>query len=146
MITAEAVAIFSTVISFVSLLLVILRLHSDGDQRRLESLIRIYDINRQLLTLGFSHPVLFGVLQDSKEVDPTWERHYLQLWLNQMALIHAYRKRGFFSDDLRSSLERDVREFMLMDNMQKHWKENRDVYPASFRHYVNSLTRRSAEG
>ena len=136
----------SLVFSFVSIFLVIFQLHNNTEQRKIESLIQIYDINRQLLTLGFSTPELFDVLHDGKNSDPLQERHYLQLWLNQMALIYAITRRGFFPPDQRDSLERDMREFLAQDNMRRHWQSFRYCYPVSFQQFVDGLVIPTTKG
>lgn len=131
------------VFSFISIFLVIFQLHGHTEQRKIESLIQVYDINRQLLMLGFSTPELFDILQGSQNTDPVWERRYLQLWLNQMALINAIQDRGLFSAEQRESLERDMRDFLALDNMRRHWQSYRGYYPASFQTYVDSLIKTS---
>ena len=142
----DYVASVSVVLSFVSIFLVIFQLHNNTEQRKIESLIQIYDINRQLLTLGFSMPELFDVLHGSKNSDPIQERHYLQLWLNQMALIHAITRRGFFPQDQQDSLERDMREFLAQENMRQHWRLFRHCYPVSFQNHVDALVTTAAKG
>lgn len=132
-------AAVSVVISFVSIFLVVFQLHNHTEQRKLESLLQIKDINRQLLALGFANPELFEILHDSKEVDPVLERRYLQLWFNQMALIHAIHRRGLFPDELRESLERDMRDFLKLENMRTHWRRYGNFYPTSFQQFVDGL-------
>ncbi len=110
-----------------------IQLRDHNRQRKLESEIRVYDVNRELLKLGFDRPELFEILEDAEEVDPVWERRYLQLWLNQLTLIFAMHKRGYFKDELESSLVRDNKDFMLLNNMRHHWQGYRKYYPASFR-------------
>ena len=69
MTTDQYVAMFSAAVSFLGLLLVVLQLREGTEQRKLESQIHIYDINRKLISLGFSHPELFDVLKDGKGID-----------------------------------------------------------------------------
>ena len=64
------VSLFSAAISFAGLLLVVLQLRDSNRQKEAESLVELYDINRQLLSLGFSHPQLFTILEDAKNADP----------------------------------------------------------------------------
>jgi len=70
MTTDQYVAVFSAAISFFGLLLVVIQLRDSNEQRKLESQIRLYDITRELISLGFSNPQLFEVLKDSENVDP----------------------------------------------------------------------------
>ena len=136
--SSEVLAAFSTLISFISILLVVLQLRGHLRQRRLESLIRIYDINRELLSLGFDHPELFEILSDVDRVDPVRERRYLQLWLNQLALIFATHRHGLLDRELEASLSRELREFMSQQNMRMHWKSQRALLPE----IVSSICRR----
>ncbi len=133
------IAIFAATVSFVGLLLVVVQLRDSTDQRRLESILQIYGVNREIITLGFANPELFQILH-GQEADPLVERHYLQLWFNHFALIHNFKDRKFFPVDLRESLERDIRYFMEEDNAQRHWQQNRTYYPAAFQSYIDHLT------
>jgi hypothetical protein len=78
------VSVFSALLSFVGLILVVIQFRRATTQREAESLVKLADINRELLSLGFDHPQLFPILEDSPKVDPVLERRYLQLWLNQL--------------------------------------------------------------
>jgi hypothetical protein len=126
------------ILGFCGLLLVVWQLRDGQRQRESSSLVEIYDINRELLTLGFSHPQLFDVL-DGKSADPVWERRYLQLWLNQLSLIHTYLQRSVFEPELEEWLEREVADFMTLPNVQRHWQQHRPFYPASFQRMVDDM-------
>jgi hypothetical protein len=133
------VRLLSPAIAFAGFLLVILQLRRGTKQRELDSLVKIYDINRQLITLGFSHPQLFAVLQDSTSPDPVWEKHYLQLWLNQLSLVHSYMYESIFKREIKDSLIRDLSDFMVMDNMQRHWLRYKTAYSAPFQKFVDGI-------
>ena len=133
------VSLFSAAISFVGLLFVAVQIRDSTRQRESDSLVKIYDINRELLSLGFSHPQLFAILNDSDHADPIWERRYLQMWLNQLSLIHTYVKRAAIRGELKDSLEQNVRDFMTMKNMRRQWHERGTAYPASFQKLVNDM-------
>lgn len=124
------------------LLLVVVQIRASTRQRESESLVEIYDINRQLLSLGFSHPQLFAILEDAKDVDPVWERFYLQLWLNQLSLIHLYLKRSVFDHELQDFLQREIADFMTLTNVQKHWQQRGAFYPASFKKLVGEIIKK----
>ena len=135
----EFVPLVSVLISFVSVCLVVVQLRHYSVERNLESLIQVHETNRELLTLGFSNPELFEILMDSDNVNPVWEKRYLQLWLNQLSLIHAFQTRGIFREDLREALKRDIRDFMAQQNMRKHWRGNGHYYSASFRSFIEKI-------
>lgn len=141
MTTDQYVAAFSAAMSFFGFLVVAFQLRDNTAQRKLESQIRLYDINRELISLGFSHPQLFEVLKDAEGVDATVERRYLQLWLNQLSLIHAFKGRGVFGTEYQKSCEADLRDMMSMSNMQRQWRGHGEYYPASFQKSVNDILR-----
>lgn len=132
------VSLLSAVISFLGLLLVVLQLRDGNKHQEMASLVEIYDINRQLISLGFSHPQLFAILRDATNADPVWERRYLQLWLNQLSLIYSYLRRSVFEDELKEWLERDIADLMTMENMRRHWQRHGAFYPASFQEMINN--------
>lgn len=138
MVHFDYVSATALVVSAISLSLVLAQLYDTIAQRKIDANIRISDINRELLTLGFNHPMLFDVLR-GEPTDPIVERRYLQLWFNQFLLIYTYQARGLFRSEHRESLGRDIRDFLRFQNVQRHWREFRQYYPASFQDFVNTL-------
>jgi hypothetical protein len=126
-------------LTFAGLLFVAWQMRDANKQSKLESQIRLQDVNRELVSLGFSRPELFEVLKDGKNVDPNAELYYLQLWLNQFCLFDALSKSGNLKPDVRESLEVDFRDMMGMENMRRHWKKFGKFYPASFQELVNDI-------
>src|SRR5208282_328765 len=105
----QCISIISALIALAGLLFVAKQLHDANNQTKLASQIQLYDITRELLSLGFSNPVLFEVLTDKKGVNPVLEQRYLQMWLNQLSLIHSFQRRGAFEPDVQESFDRDLR-------------------------------------
>lgn len=138
----QSIALFAAIVSFVGLVFVGLQLREATKQQRSQSLVKIYDINRELISLGFDHPLLFMILQDGHGVDPVWERRYLQLWLNQFSLIHSYLRNSMFEPELKDSLERDIEDFFKMKNARKHWHEHGAFYPPSFQFFANEVIKK----
>jgi hypothetical protein len=138
MVDFQYIAAVSLMLSFVSISLVLVQLYDNITQRRIDANIRISDINRDLVSLGFAHPTLFAVLHGEAS-DPIVERRYLQLWFNQFLLIYTYQARGLFRSEHRESLGRDIGDFLKLQNVQSHWREFRQYYPSSFQGFVNSL-------
>ena len=95
------VALASAVISFTGLLLVVIQLRDSTRQQQSQSLVEIYGMNRELITLGFSHPELFAILADDKHSDPVLQRRYLQLWLNHFSLVNAYLNQSLVKGELK---------------------------------------------
>lgn len=144
----QAIAIFSVIVAFISAIisfagvrLLVRQLRDTTSKREMESQFAVYDINRQLLSLGFSHPQLFDVL-DNKAVNPHSERYYLQLWLNQFAQIHAYHQRAVIRGELKDSFDRDLADFISMENARRHWQKYGQFYPTSFQNYVNDILKK----
>ncbi len=127
------------VISFLGFVVVIIQLRDTNRQTKLESQIHIHEITRDLISLGFSNPQLFEVLKNSTHVDRTVEARYLQLWLNQLSLIHSFRQTGAFEKDVQDSFETDFRDIVRMPNMRRHWSAVEKYYPASFQRSVNEI-------
>jgi hypothetical protein len=123
----------------VSVLIVAWQVRDATKQRKLESQIRLYDINRDLISLGFSKPELFKILKDETGVDATVQRRYLQMWLNQLCLVDAFKRSGGFTKDVEESFETDIRDMMLLENMRDHWQAYGKYYPASFQESVNNI-------
>src|SRR5580658_5768308 len=104
-------------LTFVGLLFVAWQMRDGNRQQKMDSHIRLYDINRELLSLGFSKPELFEILkEDGHKVDPTLMRRYLQLWLNQLCLVDAFKRSGVFEKDVGESFDTDLRDMMLLPN------------------------------
>ncbi|GEM_PF-2607585 len=128
-----------TLVTLAGFLLVAWQMRDGNRQRKIESQIQLQAVNRELLTLGFSNPELFKVLEDAEDVDPKIETYYLQLWLNQFCLFDALSRSGGFKRDVRDSLEIDFRDMMQMNNMRRLWKKCGKFYPASFQESVNDI-------
>jgi len=136
----HSIAVFSTVIAVLALVAgiggfvtVILQLRDAARQRESESLVEIFDINRQLLSLGFAYPHLFAIVNDAEHADPVLEGRYLQLWLNQFSLIRSYLKHSVLRGELKENLERDLSDFMTMQNMRRHGQCYGTFFPPRFR-------------
>ena len=64
------------------------------------------------------------------------------MWLNQLSLSHAYLQRSVLQPELKESLERNLADFLTMQNMQRHWQHYGTFYPASFQKCVNDLLKK----
>ena len=133
------VAVFSALISFAGLLLVVIQMRESTKQQRSQSLVEIYGMNRELISLGFSHPKLFAVLADAKTADPVLERRYLQLWLNHFSLVNSYLNMSVLKGELKESLVRDLTDFLTMKNARHHWQTYGKFYPESFQKLVGDI-------
>lgn len=117
-------AAVSAVVSVVSLLTVFVELRSGRLQRKAESLIQVYDANRELLTLGFDKPELFDVIGTGD-----YGHRYLQLWVNHIALIVELRRQNLFSPTQWKALDNDIGYFVENPKFRLIWPEIRMFYP-----------------
>lgn len=136
------VSLVSACISFAGLIFVALQLRDSNRQRESESMVKLYDINRQLLTLGFSHRALLKVLEDQPIDDALSEKRYLQLWLNQLSLSHAFLRHSVIQPELKDELRRNMEDFMTMKNMRNHWRIYGAFYPQSFQKAVEEILKK----
>ncbi len=133
-------------VSIITGLVVVAKQQHDGNRdRRLNSQIQLYNINRELISQGFSHPQLFDILVDKAKVDPVLERRYLQLWLNQLSLLHSFKIQGVMQKEVAESFDADLHDIMGMSNMQRHWDHYAKYYPASFQASVNQLLHKAGQ-
>jgi hypothetical protein len=134
----QGIGLFSAIISFTGLLLVVMQLRDTAKTQVSQSLVEIYDINRQLISLGFSHPHLFDVLA-GKPTDRVLERRYLQLWFNHFSLVDSYIRQSVLKGDLKESLVRDLTDFMHLKNARHHWDTYAAFYPESFQTLIGDI-------
>ena len=126
------------IVSGCSLLLVGIQVKLLRNQLRLDALIRLKDINRELLVLGFTHPELFEVL-NGNAIDPEKEKRYLQLWLNQIDVIWHGLKSNLFTKDYEAGLRRDISDMFQLESMRKHWNIASVYYSRGFVKYINRI-------
>lgn len=136
------IALLTFVVGCAGLATVIIQLRDAARQREADSMVKLFDINRELLSLGFSHHGLFKVLEDQPTADGLSEKRYLQLWLNQLSLMHSYAQQAINQPELKESLDRNLIDFFTMKNMRHHWNEFGRFYPASFQRRVTEIIER----
>ncbi len=126
-------------LTFIGLAFVAWQIYESNHQRKLESQIRMHDINRELIAMGFSKPELFEILKDTDKAAPELERWYLQLWLNQLSMFYSLKTAGIMQKDYQESVQRDFHDMFQKSNMRRHWQAFGKYYPASFRKAVNAI-------
>ena len=135
MVHSDFIAVAALAVSIISFLI---QFRHASEQKKIDAEMRVKETNRQLSTLGFSHPELFKVLDD-QPASARIERAYLQLWLNLYEQIFLDGKRGAFSREFYEGLKRDMRAFFSQKNMQRHWQEHKIYYQTPFQNYANLL-------
>ena len=133
------VSVFGTVIGFCGLLFVGLQFRQGNRQRESDSMVKLYDINRELLTLSFHFPQLLDLLEDKDIPDRRMQKRYLQMLLNQMEQFFSFSRNAMRDKELKESVERNLVDFLSMRTMQEHWKESGSFYTASFQRHVNAI-------
>jgi hypothetical protein len=141
------------VLSFIGLRFVAIQIRGANRQqevanheRKIESQIRMHEINRELISMGFDKPELFEVLNDTGKVDHEVERRYLQLWLNQLSMFYSLKTAGDMQKDFAESCDRDLRNMFKKANMRRHWKDVEAYYPVSFQNAVNAIIDETGNG
>ena len=120
----------------VSLAVVFWELRQGRKQNRTGALIQIYDINRQLLGMGFDRPEFFQAIGGSAGEEET-VRRYLQLWLNQIALIVHLHDQGLLTRSQWHSLQVDIECLFEKSELKNLWSEFRPFYPEPLRSFLD---------
>ena len=134
---SEIIAVTSTAVSLASLLIVFWELRAGRKQKKATALIQVYDINRQLMSMGFDKPALFAAIGSDTREDEI-QRRYLQLWLNQIALIVELRNQRLFSSAQWESLETDIAYFVENPRFRRDWPKFRRFYPRHFQAFLDA--------
>jgi hypothetical protein len=138
----QGIALSSTIVSVFALLFLAVQVRDGTRQQRSDSLVKILDANRELISLGFSHPELFRVLAGDPKTDPVFSQRYMQLFLNQFSLVHTFLELSMLRGEMRDNLGRDIAEFMAIPAMRQQWEKYGHLYPVSFQTYVNHLLKK----
>ncbi len=112
-------------------------------QIRLDCLIRITAVNREILSLGFNDPELFRVLNGDR-IDSEKEKRYLQLWLNQIENIWQAQQSQLFQRDHFRALRRDIADMFQLKSMQEHWRKTSQYYSVGFCLFIDQIIRDAA--
>ena len=122
--------------SLVSLAVVFWELRQGRKQNRTGALIQIYDINRQLLGMGFDRPEFFCAIGGTSG-EGEMVRRYLQLWLNQIALIVHLNDQGLLTRSQWHSLEVDIECLFETSELKNLWSDFRPFYPEPLRSFLD---------
>jgi hypothetical protein len=134
-----------TLVAFAGFVIVAWQLWKANKQSKLDSQIRMHDINRELISMGFDKPELFEVLKDTNRADPELEQRYLQLWLNQLSMFYSLKTAGEMQRDFEDSCDRDLRDMFGKANMRRHWDKFGKFYPASFQKAIDAIIHKAGQ-
>lgn len=128
----EWIAIISVVVALLSLAA---QQHWTRRQAKADALIKICESNRELLALGIANPRLLGII-GSNDLEAEVHRRYCQLWLNQVELMFRLRRPLSLMEEHWQGTMSDMRGFMEIPAMRRHWDGNRQYYGVDFQRFV----------
>ena len=122
----------------------LLRLFLLRRQLKLDALIRIMDSNRQIVALGFEHPVVWAALEGKAGAflaeEALAHRRYLQLWMNHMQIMWAAWQLGLVAGCEWEAYRLDMTESLRIKALQEHWARVAPFYPEGFRRLIADLS------
>lgn len=127
----EWVAVASVVVALVSLAI---EQRLTRQQSKADVKARHYDRMQTLILCALDDPSLLEAISGGSGED---ERHrrYRQLWLNHVEMI--FRQRQFFDRRHWQGTLNDIRSFVNMPVMRKHWIDSRQFYAEDFRNFMD---------
>lgn len=141
--TATIIAILALLISVVVTLFTERQVSLLNRQLRLDSLIKISDSNREIISIGFERPELWKVFYDSSKNDNGHQteeiKRYLQLWFNHMHIIWKAWSLGLLDKHEWAACRTDMLEFLAVDSLRQHWTDSSRFYPQPFQSFIDSL-------
>lgn len=109
-------------------------------QLRLDTLIKIIDSNRAIVSVGIDHPDVWPTLeenrQDSLAARAEVRRHYLQLWINHMQLMWGAWRLGVVSREEWNVYRLDMADLLQLPSSREHWDRVARFYPGNFRRFI----------
>ena len=111
-------------------------------QLRLDSLIKISEGNREIISIGFEKPELWKVLYDSSEIHDSKSaeerKRYLQLWFNHIHIIWKAHDLKLLDRHEWNACQADIADFLRIRSLRTHWSEVRNCYPEPFQIFLDS--------
>jgi hypothetical protein len=111
-------------------------------QLQLDALIKIMESNREIVALGFAHPLVWAALESGTVLaeEARARRRYLQLWTNHMQIMWAAWQLGLVSGREWQAYRLDLGEFLRSPALQEHWAAVARFYPKGFQRLVAELS------
>ena len=137
---ADLASVFGLLVAIVGIWLTLSQLVLLRRQLRLDSLIKIMDSNRELVSIGFEHPIVWSALDSSSGTvlveEAQAQNRYVQLWLNHVQVIWGAWKAHLVSKSEWEAYRRDMMEGFRVKALQERWKELAEFYPLEFQKLV----------
>lgn len=140
---SELASLGGLVVALGSILLTLLQVRLLRRQLKLDALIKIMDSNREIVSLGFEHPVLWSAVDENSATVLAGEaqihRRYLQLWINHVQVVWEARRLGLVSRREWEAYRLDILELLRVQALREHWDKVAQFYPAGFQRLVAKL-------
>jgi len=131
-------------VASVGIALTLMQLRLFRRQLKLDALIKIMDSNREIVTLGFEHPMVWAAMAAGAgpvlAEEAQARRRYLQLWTNHMQVMWAAWQLGLVSGPEWQAYRQDLGEFLRSPALQEHWDAVARFYPPGFQRLVAELS------
>ena len=111
-----------------------LQQHLTRQQNRAEARDRHYDRTQTLLLTALNDSDLLDAISGDSEEEQK-HRRYRQLWFNHIEMF--FRNRSLFDDLHWKGTINDIRDFMSMSAMSKHWMSHQHYYADDYRAFMN---------
>lgn len=127
----EWIAVASVVIALVSLAV---EQRLTRQQNKSEARDRHYDRTQTLLLEALGDPELLEAISGASAEEQK-RRRYRQLWFNHIEMF--FRNRHLFDAAHWTGTLNDIRGFMNMPTMRKHWESHGHYYADDFRRFMD---------
>ena len=127
----ELIAVVSVTLAFVSFAT---QLFLSRQQTRGEAIASQYDRTQALILRTIDDPEFIKALKSTSMKNEKYRR-IRQLWLNHVEVF--FRQRHLFKKGHWKSTLIDMRDFMSMPAMEKHWGEYRRYYAKDFQKFLD---------
>ena len=147
---ADLASVFGLLAAIVGIWLSLSQLVLLRRQLRLDSLIKIMDSNRELVSIGFEHPVVWSALDSSSGTvlaeEARAQKRYVQLWLNHLQVMWGAWRARLVSKSDWEAYRLDMVDGFRVKVLQEHWKQVSKFYPAAFGNMIAEIVKEGSGG
>ena len=145
---AEFASVFGLLVAIIGIWLTLSQLVLLRRQLRLDSLIKIVDSNRALVSIGFEYPVVWSALDSTSGTvlaeEARAQKRYVQLWLNHMQVMWGAWRAKLISKSEWEAYRLDMVEGFRGQALQENWKELVKFYPPEFAKLISEIVKAGA--
>jgi hypothetical protein len=140
------VSIAALAVSVMSALYVYVQVKAYLRQQEMDFHVKLNEINKDLLKMGFEYPELLALLRGEEISDKDKQVRFIQMWVNQSLVMWMGKEHGIIDDGTWYSLRRDIATFINLPPMKAHWREVSAYYIPAFASFMNGLVREPPDG